>query len=332
MYDSRNIIVPRQLTKNSILEYVSESYIMRHYLGFDFELNKAYKSPLRDESNPSFALYITASGELRFKDFNGAQGSCFDLVMHLHNVDFVSALQIIDRDLNLSIASKPAKFVTVEQKVYKSFKNDYSPKSQIQCKPQRFTKQDKDYWATYGITEQTLLKYEVYSARYIFLNKKLLLQSFTNNPVYCYRFPSGNLKVYRPFAHKGAIKWLSNVEKDDVQGLKQLDRTKDILIITKSLKDVMCLHGLGYSSIAPQSEGTRTQYPIIKQECNNFNKVFILFDNDDAGRNGANTLKDYLDINAKCIFIQESKDISDLIAEYGIEKAEQFLIKECNEK
>ena len=332
MYDSRNIIVPKQLTKGSILEYVSESYIMRHYLGFDFELNKAYKSPLRDESNPSFALYMTAGGDLRFKDFNGAQGSCFDLVMHLHNVDYTSALQMIDRDLNLCIKSETPKFNFVEQKIYKNFKNDYIPKSQIQCKPQRFTKEDKDYWLQYGITEQTLLNYEVYSAKYIFLNKKLLLQSFRNNPIYCYRFPSGNLKVYRPLASKASIKWLSNIEDQDLQGLKQLNRKRDILIITKSMKDVMCLEELGYSSIAPQSESTRTQYPIIKETCKDFNKVFILFDNDEAGIKGALSLKNYLNINAKCIFIEISKDISDLIKECGKESAEQFLKKECNEK
>ena len=76
---------------------------MKHYLGFDFIPNRAYKSPLRKESNPSFAIYYNGDGSLRFKDFNGAQGTCFDFVMHLFNVNFSDALKIINKDLSLKI-------------------------------------------------------------------------------------------------------------------------------------------------------------------------------------------------------------------------------------
>ena len=77
MYDLSKIKEYEPVSKENILRLVSEEEIFRHFLGYDFKIGKTYKSPLREDNNPSFNVYYNPYGELRFKDFNGYQGSCF---------------------------------------------------------------------------------------------------------------------------------------------------------------------------------------------------------------------------------------------------------------
>lgn len=61
----------------------------------------------------------------------------------------------------------------------------------------------------------------------------------------------------------------------------------DLLVITKSLKDVMCLYEYGITAIAPCSENeflTNTQYQKVKSK---FKHIALLWDNDYAGVSNA---------------------------------------------
>jgi hypothetical protein len=331
--------VPTPLTKANILARVSESYIMKHYLGFEFELGRAYKSPIREDSNPSFALYRTKDGSIKFKDFNGAQGSCFDLVMLLHSLDYPDCLQRINMDLGLNLGTQNV--VPVGSSPVLS----YNPKGEsngiprlIQFKPQRYTVSDLLYWAQYGIPQWLLEYYNVFSAIYVFLDRKLLLRGTTRDPIYCYKFPkTKRVKVYRPLVKdKTHIKWLSNVTSEDLQGEEQLIKG-DTLIVTKSMKDVMVLCTLGYPAVAPQSEGARNQYDKLLEVSKRFKEVVILFDWDSAGQKGAEELRKYLSsagISVRVTFIIEegSKDISDVVANLGIHTAQDMIKDLMNDK
>jgi hypothetical protein len=332
MYDVKNTIVPTPLTKANILRRVSESYIMKHYLGFEFELGKAYKSPVREDSNPSFALYKTQDGSIKFKDFNGAQGSCFDLVMLLHGLDYSDCLQRINIDLNLRLGtSKVVPDSTIPVMSYTPQGESNGVPRLIQFKPKHFTITDLEYWAQYGIPKWVLKYFNVFSAQYVFLDKRLLLRATNRDPIYCYKFPKTNrVKVYKPKVRdKTHIKWLSNVTSDDIQGEEQLLEGEE-LIITKSLKDVMVLFTFNYPAIAPQAEGTRNQYSKILKIAEGFKEVTILFDYDPTGIKGAEELRDYLrdaGISVRIVYIieEDSKDISDFVASRGIKATSEFL-------
>ena len=61
---------------------------------------------------------------------------------------------------------------------------------------------------------------------------------------------------------------MSNWKKDLIQGAHMLPKTGNVLVITKSLKDVMTLYEYGITAIAPCSENeflTDVQYEKIKK-------------------------------------------------------------------
>lgn len=61
---------PIRVTKEMILSKVSEEQLMEHYLGIPVRKG-LFKSPLRQDNNPTCAFYRNASGDLIFKDFSG---------------------------------------------------------------------------------------------------------------------------------------------------------------------------------------------------------------------------------------------------------------------
>jgi hypothetical protein len=320
-----------ELDRENVLNIVSQDDIMRYYLGFDYVPNKCYLSPLRKERNPSFAIYYTSAREPRFKDFNGAQGTCFDLVMLLHNTSFYGALQIINRDMRLGLGNGVGDCISGPVVKFKSFTDSIDKRKTsalIQFKPQHFTKIDLDYWRKYNIHKDILKKYNVFSCKYVFLNKSLIFTYANNNPVYAYKFANNTVKIYRPLADKVNYKWLSNATSNLLQGYNQLEYRQKTLIITKSLKDVMCLESIGYESVAPQAETNKIPEQLVVKLKNEYSNFIILFDNDAAGKHGAEFTASQFGDEAKIVYIPDSfkcKDISDLMYKYGKDVVMSFL-------
>lgn len=101
----------------------------------------------------------------------------------------------------------------------------------------------------------------------------------------------------------------------------------DILVITKSLKDVMVLYELGITAIAPNSENlfvTDLQYNKLSEK---FKNIIVLYDNDLAGINGMRKIKHQYP-KVKAIYIPrkyEAKDISDFYKKYGKDKTLELI-------
>jgi len=102
------------ISKESILEKVNSYDILNYYLTpyhkserlmTGFKINNPFLAKSID--NPSFYIYCALpSHEWRYKDkVTVDEGSCFDLVMNLHNLTFSEALVRIDADLNLILKS-----------------------------------------------------------------------------------------------------------------------------------------------------------------------------------------------------------------------------------
>jgi hypothetical protein len=128
-------------------------------------------------------------------------------------------------------------------------------------------------------------------------------------------------KIYSPYEETN--KWLSNTKKTDVQGYDQLPTKGERLIITSSLKDVMCLHAAGYNAIAMQSEMQIPSEKLISELKERFNTIEILYDNDfnkatNPGQNMAYKICSLYGFKNICLPDElKSKDPSDLVDKVG---------------
>lgn len=314
-FNTKNAKETLYITKEEILAKASEEEIFKHYLG-DFTIKRMMSSPLRKDPVPSFNVYYRANGELVYKDFGGTQGTFIDLVMNLYNLSYSDALTQVFKDLQLS---QRKELKQQESKVKTNV-------TKIQIVIQKFTEEDLKYWNDYGISERTLRTYMVMSCKSVWLNNRLYFINNSSNLCYGYYFKSsGNIKIYRPYAEK-RHKWLGNCNRFDIQGYEQLAESGKLLIITKSLKDVMLFRELGFEAIAPQGEGINIPEEVQEKLWKRFDKIITVYDNDDPGVLASIKLNkalgsDYWNI-PKCY---KEKDITDFRKAHGEEKTKELL-------
>lgn len=107
-----------------------------------------------------------------------------------------------------------------------------------------------------------------------------------------------------------------------------LPESGDYLVITKSLKDVMCLYEFGIPAIAPCSENlflTEAQYNRLKIR---FKEIYLLYDNDIAGIHATNKIrKQFPDIKYLLLNRNDAKDFSDYRKAYGYKKTLELVNK-----
>lgn len=327
-----------ELNKQNILNKISEYDIYKFYIGHNFELGKPFSSPLRDDKNPSFNIYkpkVGYTNNLYFKDFGGESGNVFDFVCDLHKIprNLAKACFIINKDFKLGLVNNPSLIYT-KNNTFDNFirtnkiKKRNSPIIEIKYKhPEIF---DIEYWAKGNISTDTLKLFNVYCAEEIWLKNdegpfKLMMKHKKENPIYVYPF-NQRFKIYRPFAKvdNNEIKWLSNINSFDIQGLNQLRYQKDYLIITKSLKDVMCLYELGYDAIAPHSEGSYIPEEIMNDLKKHYKHFIVFYDNDDPGVKASRKLTELFNLhyfNIPKIYLEKYgiKDSYDFISIIGSE-------------
>jgi hypothetical protein len=301
-----------------ILGYISEYDIFMYYIPSFKEIRKKFNSELREDKSPT--VYITPyNGKLLYKDFGNPDHTfdCFNYVKYKYNCSFIDALRIIDCDFNLNLSSKKdaIKF-TMGYMAYKQKNIPEFVKNQVIIKKRKriWNKDDANFWSKYLINKKTLIKFAVEPISHFWVNSdRFTCKSIT----YAFKFKN-RYKIYSPYEEKN--KWLSNTNKTDVQGYNQLPNTGERLIITSSLKDVMCLHSAGYNSIAMQSEMQIPNKKLISELKQRFNLIEILYDNDfskinNPGQSMAKKICDLYGFNNICLPPTfESKDPSDLVS------------------
>ena len=130
-------------------------------------------------------------------------------------------------------------------------------------------------------------------------------------------------KIYQPYASK-ELKWRSNCPEDIIQGWNQLNATGDLVIITKSLKDVMVLDTLDFNAIAPQAESNNISPNLVRQLRERYKHVLLLYDNDEPGMKAADKLS--LEHDLPMFFMPEgSKDASDFVELYGMDMLSTYI-------
>jgi hypothetical protein len=327
MYNT--LTVTEEITLDQILRLVDEYHIYSYYLDQQVVINKPISSPFRKDNNPSWSLFRSKRNEIMYKDFaTGETGNVVKFVQVLFDITYRQALKKIWKDL---ISSNKIK--QLRPKVEPELR---IPAKIISIKRKYFTKTDEDYWGQYGIDKDTLKFFNVYPINSFWVNDIQQSFKYTKDcPMYAYKVYN-KFKIYRPFSKNREDKWRNNCGPYDVQGWEQLPWVGELLIITKSLKDVMVLYKMGYAAIAPQSENSTIPKKIIDELKQRFTRVVILFDNDTAGRDAAIKLAEkhdltYIYISLDKLLLYNVKDISDYVKELGIVPAENELIRMLNE-
>ena len=307
------------VTKEFILSRLDQVQILEYYLGIRVN-NKSVRSPLRKDNNPSCSFWANGSGTIYFKDWaQGFSGDWIKIIQYKYGLNYQEALQRCAEDFNLI---KGTGVISIG-KVQEYSKIKLEPKeSVIQIKVRRWDEHDREYWSSYGINRGTLDMYNVYPCEIVFYNTKVIYSRSKNDLAYAYRFGTGKYKIYMP--QRNAFRWISNF--NSWQGLDQLPETGSYLIITKSMKDVMCLRNLGIISCAPSSEVVQIEDKEIENLSTRFEHLFSFMDFDLPGVKMANML--FRKYNAQPMFLTNgrfgsrdyrAKDISDYYHTHGLE-------------
>lgn len=321
MYSRKRAKLPSNITLDWILSKVSEYDIYASYLG-KFKVGMIYNSPFRKDNNPSFGIFFSKrANKLLFKDHGtGECGNVIKFVQLFTGItDYQGILDDIVKRMNIT---NDTQFVS--SKHYIS-----TTETVIGVVRQDFTQTDINYWSQFHISLNTLKHFDVSSIKYYLCNGVVKGIYKDENPMYAYKVYN-NFKIYRPLGDK-YTKWRNNLKETDIQGYKQLPKTGDICIITKSLKDVMCLYEMGIPAVSPSSESTFIPDKALQDILKRFKRVLILFDRDIAGIK--NSRKISLKTGLNGFFINKkynAKDISDAVKCNGFEEIQNWLKKELN--
>lgn len=319
------------ISKDFLLSKYSQETYMEYYLGIPVKKG-LFKSPLRTDSKPTCSFYTNKSGDVIFKDFKGDfYGNFISVVMYKYSCSYHSALKIIANDFGLISYPNLKKNKGKINKTAEKFE-ETGPAS-IQIEMQEFTKKELEWWGSYGVTIEILKKFRVYSCLSVFLNNNYFSSSSDANPVFgYYNGKKDGLELWRIyFPKRKSYRFLSNWSSKMIQGLDQLPKKGKLLVITKSLKDVMTLYSYGIPAIAPNSENLFIPQTLFDELKSRFTNICVLYDNDLAGV--SNMKKIRKSSGLICLMIPRSygaKDISDYRKKYGYNKTKQLIQEGIN--
>ncbi len=314
-----------EITQDFILSKVNQETIMQHYTGLNVNSKKLMLSPVRSDHKVTCCFYKSKSGILYLHDFaTNEHINCFNIVSKLYNCNYYEALKIIAKDFGL-IKGETPKCI----KIVSELKESKTSKIQVQVK--EYTKEELEWWKQYGISLKLLKKYHVYSLKNVFLNGTLNTSSTSKMPIYGYYFGKDKnglekWKIYFPL--RTNYRFMNNLSKKVLQGYHQLPKEGNLLIITKSMKDVISLNGFGIPAVSPNSETLFIDDKKLEEFKKRFKHILVIYDNDRAGKfNMSRIRKLYPELNYFILPKTLAKDFTDSIKLVGVEKMKE-LIKE----
>lgn len=324
-----------EITKAYILEHLSQIKIMEHYLQVTVQCEYLFTSPLRLDNNPT-CCFSWKNGKLWFRDWAMNRPlDIFAVVMEKYVCNFHEAIEYIAEDFGLKDKETTRELaLSSNESIKRERGSRNSEKSKIRVKLQGFTKQDAEYLTSYGITKSTTKKFNVFSPKIVWLNGKLHYIYSEDNPALAYYFGKDEQgeekwKIYF-YKKRGDFRFLGNTSR--INGWIQIPQVDDLLIVTKSLKDVMSMYEFGLNAIAMQGESTIPYDYIVEELKQRFSNIITLYDYDEAGIRNATKIEELYDIPSA--FITEdslgikpnnAKDFSDYVKMNDKEKVIQLV-------
>ena len=312
--------------------------VFSHFLGFEVNLHRNFRSPFYDDRRASCHIYYDRkSSSYKFYDHGDTtySGDCFWFVATLRGLNlktsFPEILETIAQELGLYSLCDGEKH---SSHIASSYKNPIVPipkADTTKCteeRPYSFEIQPFDngllnYWAHYGIYEDTLRLFRVRSLkRYESVSsegKKFEIHSSPTEPIFAY-IGNGYLKIYRPHSPKICFLYGGRVPATYCFGMEQIPIKGDMLFITGGEKDVLSLYAHGFNAICFNSETAQIPESIIESLRLRFRHIILLYDADETGvreaHRQAEHLAEYkmLNLSLPLSGTKTEKDISDFFA------------------
>jgi hypothetical protein len=290
---------------------VTDLDIINHYFGV-IEVPCVINSPFRADKNPSLSFYSRDGKNVLWTDFATKEhGDIIDILKIYWGESYKGVLERLWEDLpnisNTNLNSKISNYSRIKL---------CTPVT-LECKTREWKQHDIEYWNSFGISLDWLKYADVYPISHKIIIKEGKRMVFVADKyAYAYvEFKDGKttLKIYQPFNTSG-FKWSNNHDKSVISLWTKVPKNGDRICICSSLKDALCLWAnTGIPSLAVQGEGYTMSNTAINELNKRYKKVYILFDNDEAGLYDGKKLAESTGFtNIVLPKINNAKDISDL--------------------
>ncbi len=295
----------------SIYDYIDDEEIYLRLLGFIPNTKTKYKSPFSQDRTPSFCF--VQKDRLLWKCFSSDfGGDAISLVAKMSggSLNYEQAVYHVYNNYPLTKNPNLVVHIKKETKI-EVILHDKIPSSFY------------DYWNSFHVTNATLDFFNIKPAKEVWINDKLGCVYTDKNPIIRYLIDP-RYKIYQPFNEK--YKWVSNTKNSDIQGFKELPATGDLLILSKSFKDIGVLKELSYNAISACSENTILGPEIIDHLKGRFKTIISFLDNDEPGIKAMNRYYDKYKIPFTHIPVNlEHKDIAEFAHSYGLKETQNLL-------
>jgi len=327
--------------RDKLLKRYSEIEIYSFLLGYSqtdmFNPNVNHISTIRPKINPDTRPSLTFSeakdGRLIFSDWGiGKFGDVFDYILFYYENKTNSSL---DQTRSVAMFVDEYSKYKIKDLNIQSVPIITNEKRNYAYVIEPLTASDVNYWKSYGIIMDVLMIFKVKRVRLLYDEDTgiTLSKNTYSNPIYAYTKlgeSETSFQIYRPFADKYSK--FRNIFKDKniIFGEHFLKGSND-LIITKSMKDVMSMYGRAVDVVGIPSEALTIPRDKISEWKSKYKNIYLLFDNDDAGKDHSFHLCSLY--NIKPLFVPEvisnslekkPKDFSDFY-KYDPVLAEKFL-------
>lgn len=300
---------------------------------FELILNKKINNSIRlhsiynKEKSPSlYIFYYDKKKDWFFKDFSSNTfGTPVVFLKDKLKITYNESCAILSNKL-INYYIKGNTYIeeeiisTVKEKTEQSIKDYYN----IDYTYQAFEKQDLDYFASGGISLETLYKFSV-SPIIRIKSKEIFGQKVkTETRMFAYLSKEGvpiqfYCPKYKGYCENKKVFISTSLAANWIYGYDFITINK-ATIIASSLKDMMSLYELigdKYNIIAFTSEKASIPNQLLTEL--SFSDVYVLYDNDTHGKTNSLLLKEKYPI-IKIIDWQLEKDVFDAIQKYGKEK------------
>lgn len=308
--------------------------ILYHLFGEGFLVGKPMSSPFRRDSSPSLVVYKDKKG-FNFYDFGFGEtpSENYDMIELLRLVLQFTQDRVLSRidtrlfaQRELQTLKIPTKFISNTKKIITSV----TPNIEVNI---GYHNWELEYWSKREQSIDILTKEQILSLKNFHYNPKWSLTSEINNPRFVYVMENGCWKVYSPYDKDN--KWKSGGKLTTcIEGWETLPKLSKDLWVVASTKDRLCLKLILSDVINPTAEGSLKALLSRKSLIDDlYDNVYVLFDNDDAGRKhtlslcGKTQWTPIIKTNYPCIpdTHQEVKDLDDIVYYYNSKTLKNLL-------